>query len=101
MPSNQQQIIEQAKFTYSALEKALEKQTKTIKGQGEKQADALIYLLFGKSKTKGLKTIFSRSFSDFIPLSVHKMLNLQEIKNITYMYIKRLKNSWGNIYIKT
>ena len=33
--------------------------------------------------------------SDFIPSSVHKILNLQEIKNITYMYIKRLKNSWG------
>ena len=37
LPSNQQQIIEQAKFTYSPLEKAFEKQTKTIKGQGEKQ----------------------------------------------------------------
>ena len=57
--------------------------------------------LTGKSKTKGLKIIFSRSFSDFIPSSVHEILNLQEIKNITYMYIKRLKNSWGNIYIKT
>ena len=28
LPSNQQQIIEQAKFTYSALEKAFEKQLK-------------------------------------------------------------------------
>ena len=37
LPSNQQQIIEQVKFTYSPLEKAFEKQTKTIKGQGEKQ----------------------------------------------------------------
>ena len=36
-PSNQQQIIEQAKFTYSSLGKAFEKQTKTIKDQGEKQ----------------------------------------------------------------
>ena len=35
--SNQQQIIEQAKFTYSPLGKAFEKQTKTIKDQGEKQ----------------------------------------------------------------
>ena len=31
LPSNQQQIIEQAKFTYSPLGKAFEKQTKTIK----------------------------------------------------------------------
>ena len=37
LPSNQQQISEQAKFTYSPLGKAFEKQTKTIKDQGEKQ----------------------------------------------------------------
>ena len=30
LPSNQQQIIEQAKFTYSLLGKAFEKQIKTI-----------------------------------------------------------------------
>ena len=41
LPSNQQQIIEQAKFTYSPLGKALEKQIKTIKDQGEKQVEAL------------------------------------------------------------
>ena len=31
LPSNQQQIIEQAKFTYSPLRKTFEKQTKTTK----------------------------------------------------------------------
>ena len=41
LPSNQQEIIEQPKFTYSPLEKAFEKQTKTIEDQGEKQVDAL------------------------------------------------------------
>ena len=41
MPSTQQQIIEQAKFTYSPLGKAFEKQTKTIKDQGEKQINAI------------------------------------------------------------
>ena len=41
MPSNQQQIIEQAKFTYSPLGKAFEKQTKTIEDQGKKQIVAL------------------------------------------------------------
>ena len=35
-PSNQQKIIEQAKFTNSPLGKAFEKQIKTIKDQGEK-----------------------------------------------------------------
>ena len=41
MPSTQQQIIEQAKFTYSPLGKAFEKQTKTTKDQGEKQINAI------------------------------------------------------------
>ena len=41
LPSNQQQIIEQAKFTYSPLGKAFQKQTKTIEDQGEKQTKAI------------------------------------------------------------
>ena len=41
LPPNQQQIIEQAKFTYSPLGKVFGKQIKTIKVQGEKQAKAL------------------------------------------------------------
>ena len=40
LPFNQQQIIENAKFTYSPLGKAFEKQTKTIEDQGKKQVDA-------------------------------------------------------------
>ena len=41
LPSNQQQMIEQTKFTYSLLGKAFEKQIKTIEDQGQKQVDAL------------------------------------------------------------
>ena len=41
LPSNQKQIIEQAKFTYSPLGKAFEKQIKTIEDQEIKQVDAL------------------------------------------------------------
>ena len=41
LPSNQQQIIERAKFTYSHLGKAFEKQIKTIEDQGQKQVEAL------------------------------------------------------------
>ena len=33
----QSRIIEQGKFAYSALEKAFEKQTKTIEKKGQKQ----------------------------------------------------------------
>ena len=38
LPSNQQQIIEQAKYTYSPLGKALKK---SIEDQGEKQIKAI------------------------------------------------------------
>ena len=57
LPSNQQQIIEQAKFTYSPLGKAFEKQTKTIDDQGKKQIDALADLKEIKPiKTKPIET---------------------------------------------
>ena len=41
LPSNQQQIIEQAKFTYSLLGKDFEKQIKIIEDQAQKQAEAI------------------------------------------------------------
>ena len=41
MPTDQSRIIEQAKFAYSLLGKAFEKQTKTIGEQGKKQVEAL------------------------------------------------------------
>ena len=53
LPSNQQQIIEQAKFTYSPLGKAFEKQIETIEDQGEKQIDYLNDLE-PKEQTKAL-----------------------------------------------
>ena len=53
LPFNQQQIIEQAKFTYSPLGKAFEKQIKTIEDQGKKQVDALESLK-PKEQTKAI-----------------------------------------------
>ena len=53
LPSNQQQIIEQAKFTYSPLGKAFEKQIKTIEDQGQKQVEALKDLK-PKERTKAI-----------------------------------------------
>ena len=41
LPSNQQEIIEKTKFTYSHLGKAFDKQIKIIEDQGKKQVDAL------------------------------------------------------------
>ena len=71
LTSNQQQIIEQAKFTYSPLGKAFEKQIKTIEDQGEKQVKALEDLkpkeqtkpIEGKSNNNSKATIM---FNDLI-----------------------------------
>ena len=41
LPSNKQQIIEQARFTYSPMGKAFEKEIKTVEDQGEKEVHAL------------------------------------------------------------
>ena len=41
LPSNQKQMIEQAKFTYSPLGTAFEKQIKTTEDRGEKQIKAI------------------------------------------------------------
>ena len=54
LPSNQQQIIEQSKFTYSPLGKAFDKQIKTIDDHGKKQVEALENLKL-KDETKPIK----------------------------------------------
>ena len=41
LPSDQRRVKEQRKFSYSPLGKALEKQKKTIEGQGKKQTDPI------------------------------------------------------------
>ena len=74
LPSNQQQIIQQAKFNYSPLEKALEKQVKTIKDQGKKQVVALESL---KDSDKKLTPI-----EDFIPTENRNPEIINEIKRI-------------------
>ena len=74
LPSNQQQIIQQAKFNYSPLGKAIEKQIKTIKDQGEKQVVALESL---KPTDKKLPPI-----KDFIPIENLNPEIINEIKRI-------------------
>ena len=74
LPSNQQQLIQQAKFNYSPLGKALEKQRKTIKGQGEKQVVALESLKVPDKKLPPIK--------DFIPMENLNPEIINEIKKI-------------------
>ena len=59
LPSNERQIIEQAKFTYSALGKAFEKQIKTIDYQGEKQVHPLKSLESSDKKLPSIKDFIS------------------------------------------
>ena len=72
-------MIEQAKFTYSPLEKAFEKQIKTIKDQGQKQVEALNTLKSNKEKVTN---------EDVIPKSA---LNNESEKEIDK--IKKIENS--------
>ena len=74
LPSNQQQIIQQAKFTYSPLRKAIEKQIKTIKDQGAKQVVALESLKDSDKKLTPIK--------DFIPTENLNPEIINEIKRI-------------------
>ena len=74
LPSNQQQIIQQAKLNYSPLGKAIEKQRKTIEDQGRKQVVALESLKDSDKKLPPIK--------DFIPMENLNPEIINEIKKI-------------------
>ena len=78
LPSNQRQIIEQVKFTYSPLGKAFEKQIKTIENQGQKQVEALESL-----KDMENMLININDYED-------KLLHSREREVFKYIYNKRL-----------
>ena len=62
MPSDQSRMIEQAKFTYSLLGKAFEKQTKGIEDEGRQQVETFKILKpTGQQKPKSIEEIFSKS----------------------------------------
>ena len=62
LPCGQIRIIEQAKFTYSSLGKAFEKQIKTTEEQGIKQVEALKTLKLEENKQaiKSIEGIFPK-----------------------------------------
>ena len=76
LPSNQQQIIEQTKFTYSPLGKAFEKQTKNIKDQGTKQIDALESLKTSDKKLSSIKDFISKE--NQIPDIINEIKRIEE-----------------------
>ena len=78
LPSNWQQIIEQAKFTYSPLGKAFEKQTKTIEDQGGKKVKALEDLKL-KEQIKSIEGIFPESYESVeIKNEMNKILKYEK-----------------------
>ena len=100
LPSNQQQIIEQAKFTYSPLGKAFEKQIKTIEDQGKKQVDALENLK-PKEETKPIKDTSNNQsratiiFNDLINKRKELMSELYDsvdYNNLNFEYVGPTKD---------
>ena len=113
LPSNQQQIIEQAKFLYSPLGKAFEKQIKTIANQGKKQVDALENLK-PKEETKAI-TYYYDDYNDesleqkkesYNKLFDKKLNEIQELsreidyKNLNYNFTTKANGSINFIKFK-
>ena len=81
LPSNQQQILEQAKFTYSPLGKVFEKQTKTIEDQGKKQVDALKTL---EVKSKEIQPIYYGNYYIDRMVEIRNQFKKIDFNNLTY-----------------
>ena len=83
LPSNQQQIIQQAKFNYSPLGKVFEKQRKTIEDQGEKQVKAIQdnQLVNIKNYDYKNKLLFSKEREIFKEVYNKKLDEIEEMNN--------------------
>ena len=90
LPSNQQQIIEQANFTYSPLGKAFKKQIKTIEDQGQKQVEALKCLkpkaIEDKSEERNNESIATIIFNDLI--NKRKIITSELYDSVYYNNLK-------------
>ena len=102
LPLNQQQIIEQAKFTYSPLGKAFEKQTKIIEDKGEKQIKAIQdnkqsgNINNDKYKDKLLLSKEREIFKDICNKRLDKLVELNN--KIDYNNLKYIVVSSGDEY---
>ena len=84
IPSNQQQIIQQAKFNYSPLGKAIEKQRKTIEDQGKEQLKAIQdnnqLVSINKDDYKD-KLLLSKEREIFKDISNRRLNKIEELNN--------------------
>ena len=90
LPPNQQQQIEQVRFTYSPLGKAFEKQIKTIEDHGKKQVDALKGLEpkvieSGSNKPVITKEIYDKILEERMD-EILEMSNKIDFNNLTYNF---------------
>ena len=100
LPSNQQQIIKQAKFTYSPLGKAFEKQIKTIEDQGKKQVDALENLkpkeetkpIEDKSNNQSKATIIFNELINERKKIMSKLYDSVDYNNLKFEYVGPTKD---------
>ena len=91
LPSNNQQIIEQAKFEYSPLGNAFEKQVKTIEDQGKKQIKALENLKLKEITQKEIKSdgAYNNYFIKELA-KIQKSIEPVDFNDVTY-YFKDIK----------
>ena len=100
LPSNQQQIIEQARFTYSPLGKAFGKQIKTIEDQGKKQVDALENLkpkeetkpIEDKSNNQSKATIIFNELINKRKELMNKLYDSVDYNNLKFEYVGPTKD---------
>ena len=86
LPSNQQQIIQQAKFDYSPLGKDLEKQIKTIEDQGKKQVKTIQdnKQIVNKDDDYKDKLLLSREREIFKDICNKRLDKIEELNNKIY-----------------
>ena len=103
LPLNQQQIIQQAKFTYSPLGKTFEKQIKTIEDQGKKQVKAIQdnkhLVNINKDDDYKDKLLLSKEREIFKDIYNKRLDKIEELNNkIDYDNLQYVAVNSGKIY---
>ena len=92
LTSNQQQIIEQTKFTYSPLGKAFDKQIKTIEDHGKEEALENLIPIEGSKEIKYNDESLEQKQETYNKLFDEKLDEIQELskeidyKNLNYNF---------------
>ena len=100
LPSNQPQIIEQARFTYYPLGKVFEKQIETIEDQGKKQVGALKGLkpkeqtkpMEDKSNNQSEATIIFSNLVSKRKKIMSELYNSIDYNNLNFEYVGPTKS---------